>query len=114
LSASLPAVVGGQRSLDLLYTGRSVSADEAVAIGLCDRLADDPRAAAVEWASEIALSAPRSLISIRSTMRRDLTSRVVAALDVEATAQSVLLATDDFREGVSASIGKRPPEFTGA
>jgi enoyl-CoA hydratase/carnithine racemase len=115
LSATLPAAVGLQKALDLLYSGRNVGAPEALEIGLCDRVAQgNPRDLALEWAAEIGESAPLSLVAIRSTMRRDLASRAVAALDEEAAAQTVLLGSDDFREGVQASIEKREPTFTGA
>ncbi|MEE2058442.1 enoyl-CoA hydratase/isomerase family protein [Rhodococcus artemisiae] len=114
LSVTLPAVVGQQKALDLLYTGRNVDAGEALAIGLCDRVATgDPRVDAIGWATEIAESAPLSLPAIRSTMRRDLAARVTAALDEEATAQTALLATADLREGIAASIAKRAPVFVG-
>ncbi|MDT2005667.1 enoyl-CoA hydratase/isomerase family protein [Rhodococcus opacus] len=115
LSVTLPAVVGQQKALDLLYTGRNVGADEALAIGLCDRVtAGDPREAAIEWAAEIAESSPLSLAAVRSTMRRSLAAQVTAALDEEATAQTMLLATADLQEGIAASIAKRPPVFVGA
>ncbi|MCI0143018.1 enoyl-CoA hydratase/isomerase family protein [Arthrobacter bambusae] len=114
LSVTLPAVVGRQRALDLLYTGRSIQGAEAFEIGLCDRLVEsDPREAAVGLAMEIAESAPLSLLAIRATMRRQLVADVHAALDVEATAQSHLLGTADFGEGVAASVAKRQPEFVG-
>ncbi|WP_018636829.1 enoyl-CoA hydratase/isomerase family protein [Parafrankia elaeagni] len=115
LSVTLPTVVGNQKARDLLYTGRSVRAPEALAIGLCDRVtAGEPRDEALAWAREIAQSAPLSLLSIRSTLRRDLVSQVSAALDLEAAAQAVLLGTADFQEGIQASIGKRAPIFVGA
>ena len=115
LSVTLPEIVGRQKAMDLLYSGRNVDVIEALAIGLCDRVAEgDVKEAAVDWAREIAESAPLSLVAIRSTLRRDIAARVVAALDEEATAQATLLETKDFTEGVAASIGKRPPVFTGA
>ncbi|WP_166875009.1 enoyl-CoA hydratase/isomerase family protein [Salinibacterium sp. ZJ450] len=114
LSVTLPAVVGQQKALDLLYTGRNVGADEALQIGLADRMSEDPLAAAIDFAAEVALSAPLSLEAIRSTMRRDIASRVVAALDEEAIAQTMLLDSADLQEGIAASIAKRPPVFTGA
>ena len=115
LSVTLPAVVGRQRALELLYTGRVVSGTEAREIGLCDRLAeDDLREAALGLAAEIAGSAPLSLSAIRATMRRRLVADVSAALDAEAEAQSALLGTADFTEGISASIERRIPVFTGA
>jgi enoyl-CoA hydratase/carnithine racemase len=115
LSVTLPAAVGQQKALDLLYSGRSVGAAEALAMGLCDRAVDgNPRQEAVRWAAELAESAPLSLLAIRSTMRRELASKVIAALDEEAAAQTALLHSDDFREGIAASIEKRMPLFTGS
>ena len=93
---------------------RPVSGEEAAGIGLCDAVADDPRKAAVELAIAIAASAPLSVPSIRATLRRSLVSEVSAALDLEADAQAALLDTADFAEGIAASIGKRPPQFTGS
>jgi enoyl-CoA hydratase/carnithine racemase len=114
LTVTLRAAVGQQRALELLYTGKSIDGVAGHAIGLCDQVADDPRSAAVEFALQIAASAPLSLPAIRATMRRSLVSEVAAALDVEATAQAALLDTADFAEGVSASIEKRAPQFIGS
>jgi enoyl-CoA hydratase/carnithine racemase len=114
LSVTLPAVVGRQRALDMLYTGRDVRGEEALAIGLADRLAADPRDAAYELAAEIARSAPLSVDAIRATMRRDLVGKVSAALDEEAAAQAALLPTADFREGLDAARTRRTPVFAGA
>lgn len=113
LSVTLPAAVGRQRALELLYTGRNVSGTEAGQIGLADRVDGEPRAGALALAAEIAGSAPLSLAAIRSTMRRALVADVHAALDAEAAAQSALLATTDFTEGVAAAVAKREPCFTG-
>ena len=114
LSVTLPRAIGQQRALDLLYTGRDVSGAEAAEIGLCDRKTDgDPRVAALKLAEEIAASAPRSLMAIRGTLRRDLLAEVTSALDTEALAQAALLVTHDFSEGVAASIARRSPEFRG-
>ncbi|MFE7566782.1 enoyl-CoA hydratase/isomerase family protein [Streptomyces sp. NPDC057539] len=114
LSATLPRVVGAQRAQELLYTGRAVNGEEAAAIGLVDEVAVGPRGAALDFASRIAASAPLSVASIRATLRRQLVADVSAALDVEAAAQAALLGTADFAEGVSASVEKRTPRFTGS
>ena len=114
LSVTLPAVVGRQRSLDMLYTGRDVLGEEALDIGLADRLASDPREAAFDLAAEIAQSAPLSVDAIRATMRREMVGAVSAALDQEAAAQAALLPTSDFREGLDAARNRRAPVFARA
>ncbi len=115
LSVTLPAAVGTQAALELLYTGRRVKGEEAHALGLCDRLAPDGelRASAHLLAREIATSAPLAVRSIRRTMRGDLAERVRTATEREHAQQAPLFATDDFAEGVRASAERRAPRFSG-
>jgi 2-(1,2-epoxy-1,2-dihydrophenyl)acetyl-CoA isomerase len=117
ISATLPRVVGEQRALEMLYTGRLVKSVEAREIGLCDRLADGDsdalRTAARELAIEIAASAPLAVRAIRRTMRGALAAEVLAATDCEHAEQQVLRRTDDYREGVAATAERRTPNFTG-
>ena len=117
ISATLPRVVGEQRALEMLYTGRRLKADEALAIGLCDRLVDAEfdglRAAAHELAHDIAGSAPLAVRAIRRTMRGALAAEVQAATDREHAEQQVLRRTDDYREGVAATAERRTPNFVG-
>jgi 2-(1,2-epoxy-1,2-dihydrophenyl)acetyl-CoA isomerase len=115
ISVTLPAVVGQQRALELLYTGGQVRGAEALAIGLCDRLSspDDLRAAAAEFAAEIAAAGPLAVLEIRETMRGRLAEQVRDATAREHEAQQMLRRTDDFREGVAAMADRRPPNFAG-
>lgn len=115
LTVTLPAVVGQQKALDLLYTGRRIGGVEAFRIGLCDRLADDDqvRAAAEDLAREIAGSAPLAVQSIRQTMRGDISRRVLVAIDREKFEQDRLAKTSDFSEGVQAMTERRTPRFVG-
>jgi enoyl-CoA hydratase/carnithine racemase len=115
LSVSLPAIVGQQAALDLLYTGRRIDGAAAHRIGLVDRLVDDAdiRGAAHALALDIAASAPLAVASIRATMRADLVERVREVLRREATEQVRLRATADFAEGVRASSERREPDFAG-
>jgi enoyl-CoA hydratase/carnithine racemase len=113
LSVTLPDVVGPQRTLDLLYTGRRVTGEEALSMGLCDRLAplESVRAEAHAFAAEIATSAPLAVESIRATMRGGLAERVRAATDWEKIEQDRLRATADFKEGIAAMAERRRPNF---
>ena len=84
-------------------------------MGLCDRLVDNGalRAAAAEFAAEIATSGPLAVRAIRHTMRGALAGEVRAALARELAQQNLLRETVDFREGVAATAERRPPRFTG-
>ena len=115
LTVTLPAIVGGQRSLEMLYTGRRVRGEEAARIGLADKLvpADQLRAAAYGFAAEIAASAPLAVRSIRETMRGHLAAQVRAATEREGAEQNRLRTTADFREGIAATAQRRPPRFEG-
>lgn len=115
LTVTLPAAVGQQAALDLLYTGRRVDAVEAHTIGLCDRLVatDDLDAAAIDFAIEIASAAPLAVRSIKQTMRSDLVRDVQAAMAHERVEQTRLMQTADFTEGVAAVAERREPVFHG-
>jgi enoyl-CoA hydratase/carnithine racemase len=115
VSVTLPAVVGQQRALELMYTAVDVRGEEALRIGLADRLvaADELRGAAHAFATEIAASAPLALLAIRETMRGELAEQVRVATARENQEQQRLRTTADFAEGVAAVAERRPPTFTG-
>lgn len=115
VTVTLPAVVGQQRALELLYTGGQVRGDDALRLGLCDRIVPPSglRAEAVALAGEISASGPLAVQSIRRTMRGDLVERMRQAMERESEAQTVLRTTDDFAEGVRAMAERRPPRFVG-
>jgi 2-(1,2-epoxy-1,2-dihydrophenyl)acetyl-CoA isomerase len=115
LSVTLPAIVGMQRAMELLYTGRRIDGAEAHAIGLADRLvgADAVRDAAHTLAAGIAASAPLAVASIRQTLRGSLAAQVRAITPREDAEQKWLRDTADFAEGVAASAARRDPVFEG-
>jgi 2-(1,2-epoxy-1,2-dihydrophenyl)acetyl-CoA isomerase len=115
LSATLPYIVGNQKALELLYTGERIGGEEASHIGLCDRLSPlpDVRSGARDLATEIAVSAPLAIRSIRQTMRGELADAVARATEREDAEQIRLRATADFAEGTRASFERRSPDFVG-
>ncbi len=113
LSATLPAAVGQQRALELLYTGRRVGGPEAHELGLADRLAapGQAREQAHELAAAIASSAPLAIRSIRATMRGELAVQARQAMVRERAEQERLMQTEDWREGLVAVRDRRPANF---
>lgn len=115
LSVTLPRLVGQQLAMELLYTGRRMKGEEAFTRGLCDRFvpAEQLRDEAFALAREIATSAPLAIDSIRKTLRGDLPDAIRAATDREKAEQVRLQETEDFREGASAMVERRTPDFKG-
>src|SRR5262249_24101745 len=115
LTVTLPRIVGAQQAALMFYTGRRISGDEAVRIGLADLLVPqaEVRSAAQALALEIAQSAPLAVISTRETMRRGLAEAVDAATGRELVEQDWLRRTEDCREGIKAMADRRLPDFKG-
>jgi 2-(1,2-epoxy-1,2-dihydrophenyl)acetyl-CoA isomerase len=115
LTVTLPAAVGRQAAADLLLTGRRVGGEQALALGLCDRLVqeDDLLAQAISYAEELAAAGPLAVRSIRATLRRGLAQEVRLAMEHECAEQTRLRDTVDFAEGVRAAAERRDPVFRG-
>jgi enoyl-CoA hydratase/carnithine racemase len=113
LTATLPRLIGDQKAAMLLYTGRRITGDEALAIGLVDYIVpqDQVRAKAIEVAAEIAGSAPLAIVATRETLRRGLAEAVARATEREYEEQDWLRNTADFKEGTRAMGERRPPNF---
>lgn len=115
LTVTLPRLVGAQKAALLLYTGRRIPGDEAVAIGLADLLVPqaEVRSAAQALAREIAESSPLGVVSTRETLRRGLADTIEAATERELVEQDWLRRTVDFKEGIKAMSERRLPNFQG-
>jgi enoyl-CoA hydratase/carnithine racemase len=113
LTASLPRLIGHQQASLLMYTGRRITGEQALAIGLVDYCVplDQVRMRTMEIATEIAQSAPLAIMATRETLRRGLAEAVASATEREYEEQDWLRNTEDFREGVKAMAERRLPEF---
>jgi enoyl-CoA hydratase len=111
----LPRLVGRSRALDLLLRGHTIDAQEALRIGLVDRVvpAADLVSAAHDLATELAGKAPHALRAILDAVGRGLGMPLADALAYEATLFGLIVATDDMREGTRAFLEKRAPVFRG-
>lgn len=109
----LARLIGAGRALDLMLTARQVPAEEALGLGLVNYVADDPLAKAREVAEQMMRNAPIALSLVKEAVRRGLDTTLEAGLEVEADLFGLTVATKDFREGTSAFLAKRRPEFQG-
>jgi 2-(1,2-epoxy-1,2-dihydrophenyl)acetyl-CoA isomerase len=116
LTVTLPAVVGRQAAADLLLSGRRVAGEQALALGLCDRLADedDLLARALDYADELSAAGPLAVRALRSTLRAGLVEEARVAMEHECAEQNRLRDSADFAEGVRAAAERRDPSFRGA
>jgi len=115
LTVTLPELIGRNAAALLMLTGRRIKGDEAQRIGLADMLVahDQVLNAALALAKEIASCAPLGVLATRATLRRGLVERVTMATEHELAEQGRLRQTQDFAEGVRASIERREPKFSG-
>lgn len=111
----LPRIIGQGRASELLYFGRTMSADEGLRWGFwntvvgADALEDEAR----EWAARIA-SGPGFAHSMTKTMlQQEWNVSVEQAIEMEAQAQALCMSTDDFRRAFEAFSAKRNPVFEG-
>lgn len=110
----LPRLIGGAgRALDLILTGRHVAAEEALQLGLVNRVADDVVAAAAELAGQIMKNSPVALALAKEAVARGIDVPLPEALEIEADLFGMACTTYDMREGTTAFLEKRAPEFKG-
>lgn len=114
-SVILSRLVGFRRAADIVLSNRVVPADEALAIGLITRLADDDRLVgdAQKLVQNYAGSAPRAVAAAKRLLWTGLGIGVESCLPEEARTVAELSATADAREGLAAVLEKRAPVFTG-
>jgi enoyl-CoA hydratase/carnithine racemase len=107
-------LIGPGHTKDILFTGRLVSAAEAHAIGLVDRLAPADAIASVvrELALQIAANAPLTIRAAKEMTRRLLAKTRLTSPEARDLIE-MCYGSADFKEGVAAFLAKRPPKWTG-
>jgi enoyl-CoA hydratase len=111
----LTRLVGRAMALELLTTARQVKADEAVAIGLANHVypAAELRARGLEMARTIAANGPVAVRIAKQCAQRGLDLDLANACVLETNSFALAFATDDQKEGMSAFLAKRAPQFSG-
>ena len=111
----LARLVGPARAKDLIFSGRMVDAEEALRIGLADRVvpAPDVYAAAVELVKPYVTGPAMALRAAKQAVDGGLSMDLASGLALESHLFAGLFATDDRVEGTTAFVEKRKPKFTG-
>ena len=110
--AMLPRIVGQGRAAELLYTGRSMGAEEGLAWGFFNKVGD-ALALAMETAKELAAGPTLAHAMTKKMLHEEWNVTVDQAIDMEAQAQAELMLTKDFKRAYEAFAAKRKPVFEG-
>ena len=109
----LPRLVGPSRALEMMITGRMVDADEALRIGLVDRVVN-PAALAEETAklaATIASGPPHAIAAVKCAIAMSEHNELATQLEMESENQLRAFSSKDAGEGMSAFFAKRAPKF---
>jgi 2-(1,2-epoxy-1,2-dihydrophenyl)acetyl-CoA isomerase len=114
-SVFVPTRVGMARAAEMAMLGERVSAEQALAWGLVNRVVPDEqlREEAGALGARLAAGPTRSYAASKRLVNSWLYTGMAAQLELEAQLQGEMVETDDFVEGVTAFLGKRPASFTG-
>jgi enoyl-CoA hydratase/carnithine racemase len=113
--AMLPRIVGQGRASDLLYSGRSLGGDEALAWGFLNRLVAPEQLlhGATTWAAEIAAGPSFAHAMTKRMLHQEWSMGVDEAIESEAQAQAICMMTQDFHRAYDAFSAKQKPAFQG-
>jgi enoyl-CoA hydratase/carnithine racemase len=109
----LPRIIGQGRAAELLYTGRSMSAEEGAAWGFFNRLADPVLPAAMELAHSFADGPSAAHAMTKKMLHQEWNAGIDEAIEMEAQAQAILMQNKDFRRAYEAFVAKQKPKFEG-
>jgi enoyl-CoA hydratase/3-hydroxyacyl-CoA dehydrogenase len=109
----LPRLVGASKALEMNLVGDPILADEAVEMGLANRLVEDHELfdTALQWARKLAGQAP---LAVEAIKRVSGAADLDAGIEAEKRAFASVFTSADAKEGISAFLAKRAPRFTGS
>lgn len=111
--AILPRLIGHGRAAELLYTGRSMSAEEGERWGFYSRIVDDLQAEAQALAHTLASGPAFAHSMTKRQLDMEWAVSLDTAIEMEAQAQAICMQTNDFIRAYEAFAAKRTPEFKG-
>ncbi len=113
--AILPRIIGQGRAAELLYTGRSMSAQEGADWGFYNRLvaAEDLDATAQDLAARIAAGPNFAHMMTKTMLAQEWSMSIEQAIEAEAQAQAICMQTGDFERAYTAFVAKEKPMFEG-
>jgi 2-(1,2-epoxy-1,2-dihydrophenyl)acetyl-CoA isomerase len=112
---SLPRLVGLSKAKELMLTADLIDAAEALRLGLVNKVVEPEQLGEVSYnlAAKLAKGAPLVMALIKNAVNNSLESDWSTMQSLEASIQTMCLATEDNKEGVKAFFEKRPPNFPG-
>jgi enoyl-CoA hydratase/carnithine racemase len=112
ITRTLPRLVGIDVAKELTYTARTITGEEAAGLGLVTRLAEDPLAAAMRLAREIARRSPDAVRRAKRLFDEAWSGSTADTLALEAKLQGELIGTPNQLAAMTAAFSKQEPEFT--
>jgi enoyl-CoA hydratase/carnithine racemase len=113
--AMLPRVIGQGRAAELLFTGRTMTAEEGERWGFFNRLAaaDQLEAEAIALAKTLAKGPTFGHMMTKTMLAQEWSMSLEQAIEAEAQAQAICMQTQDFRRAYEAFVAKQTPRFSG-
>jgi enoyl-CoA hydratase/carnithine racemase len=109
----LPRLIGQGRASELLYSGRSMSAEEGLAWGFFNRLSDRVLDLSIQTAKDLAAGPTFAHAMTKKMLHQEWNVGVDEAIEMEAQAQAICMETKDFHRAYEAFAAKKKPVFEG-